>query len=69
MQELLSHPTGESQTGGLVPVCGPIAVDNFGGRNIDWDPEVAVTPQGQWPFFIEFLHVSGFFKTGWHHVP
>ena len=32
MQDLLIHPTGESPSGVLVPVSGPIAVDTFGGR-------------------------------------
>lgn len=39
-----------------------IAIDTFGGRvHVEWDPNGAVTPLGQLPFFIEFLKVSGFF--------
>lgn len=63
MQELITHPKGESLAGGLIPVSGPVAVDTFGGRiHIEWDPEAAMTPLGQLPFFIEFLHVSGLFE-------
>jgi hypothetical protein len=37
-----------------------VAVDTFAGRiHVEWDPEAAVTPMGQLPFFIEFLKVSG----------
>lgn len=39
-----------------------IAVDTFGGQvHVEWDPDGAVTPLGQLPFFIEFLKVSGLF--------
>lgn len=63
MQELISHPKGETQSGALAPVSVPVAVDTFGGRiHVDWNPDAAVTPLGQLPFFIEFLHVSGLFE-------
>jgi hypothetical protein len=40
-----------------------IVVDTFGGRvHVEWDPQAAVTPLGQLPFFIEFLKVSGLFE-------
>lgn len=40
------------------------AVDTFAGRiHVEWDPEAAVTPMGQLPFFIEFLKVSGLFDA------
>lgn len=39
-----------------------VAVDTFGGKvHVEWDPQAAVTPMGQLPFFIEFLKVSGLF--------
>lgn len=63
MQELITHPKGESQGGALLPISGAVAVDTFGGRiHVDWNPDAAVTPLGQLPFFIEFLHVSGLFE-------
>ncbi len=40
----------------------PVAVDTFGGRiHVEWDPQAAVTPLGQLPFFIEFLKVAELF--------
>ncbi|MCQ8119481.1 hypothetical protein [Methylomonas rosea] len=63
MQELVTHPKGEAQSGALAPVSGPVPVDTFGGRiHVDWNPDAAVTPLGQLPFFIEFLQVSGLFE-------
>ena len=62
MKELITHPEGEAKNGALVPVSGPVAVDTFGGRvHVEWDPEAAVTPLGQLPFFTEYLRVSGLF--------
>ena len=56
------HPTGESESTELGLVLGPVAVDTFGGRvHVEWDPQAAVTPFGQLPFFTEFLQVSGLF--------
>lgn len=41
-----------------------IALDTFGGRvHVEWDPQAAVTPLGQLPFFIDFLKVSGLFDA------
>jgi len=56
------HPKGETQTVALVPYAGLVAVDTFGVRvHVEWDPQPAVTPLGQLPFFTELLHVSGLF--------
>jgi len=39
-----------------------IAVDTFDGKiHIEWDPDAAVTPMGQLPFFIQFLKLGGRF--------
>ena len=41
-----------------------VAVDTFAGRiHVEWDPDAAVTPMGQLPFFIEFLKVSGLYDA------
>ena len=41
-----------------------VAVDTFAGRiQVEWDPDAAVTPLGQLPFFIEFLKVSGLYEA------
>ena len=66
MTDLILHQTGEGDTTALVPeagpVAGPVAVDTFGGRiHVEWDPQAAVTPLGQLPFFTEFLPASGLF--------
>lgn len=56
MNNLVIHPAGEGDKGVLVPVSEPIAVDTFGGRiHVEWNPQAAVTPLGQLPFFIEYL--------------
>ena len=52
-----------------VTFSGPIAVDTFGGRfHVEWNPQAAVTPLGQLPFFIAFRHVSGLFDP-WPTAP
>jgi hypothetical protein len=64
MNDLILHPAGEPETTALAPFSGPgpVPVDTFGGRvHIEWDPQAAVTPLGQLPFFTEFLQVSGLF--------
>jgi len=39
-----------------------IGIDTYAGKiHVEWDPDAAVTPLGQLPFFIEFLKVSGLF--------
>ncbi|MGH8612992.1 MAG: hypothetical protein ACREYF_13475 [Gammaproteobacteria bacterium] len=63
MNELAVHRVGEGNKGSLAPVSEPIAVDTFGGRiHVEWDPQAAVTPLGQLPFFIEFLPVGGLYE-------
>jgi len=40
-----------------------VGVETFGGKvHVEWDPQAAVTPMGQLPFFIEFLKISGLFE-------
>lgn len=56
---LSAHLSGESD-------CLPfpdVAIDTFGGRiHVEWDPQAAVTPLGQLPFFIEFLKTAELFE-------
>ena len=41
-------------------VQSPLSVDTYAGCiDVDWDPDAAVTPFGQLPFFIEFLKQAG----------
>jgi hypothetical protein len=59
-----AHPAGEQPL--VEPgVSGPVPVDTYAGRiDVEWDPDAAVTPLGQLPFFIEFLKQAGLFD-GW----
>jgi hypothetical protein len=59
-----AHPAGEQPLVESV-VSGPVPVDTYAGRiDVEWDPDAAVTPLGQLPFFIEYLKQSGLFD-GW----
>jgi len=64
MSDSVTHPKGEQQDGALIPVSGPVALDTFGGRiHVEWNPEAAVTPLGQLPFFIDYLKLGGLFDA------
>jgi hypothetical protein len=55
---------GEAKHKALARQKAAVALDTFGGRiHVEWDPDAAVTPLGQLPFFIEFLKVSGLFDA------
>lgn len=70
MQDLMTHPLGDTQSKALIPVADPVAVETFGGRiHVEWNPQAAVTPLGQLPFFIDYLHVSGLFESWVSHCP
>jgi len=39
-----------------------VGLDTYAGKiHVEWDPQAAVTPLGQLPFFISFLKVSGLY--------
>jgi len=62
MQDLMTHLNGETESKAVIPVADPVAVDTFSERlHVEWNPQAAVTPLGQLPFFIDYLHVSGLF--------
>jgi Transposase DDE domain group 1 len=70
MKDVYFHPLGEAVKGILAAVSGPVAVDTFAGRiHVEWDPQAAVTPLGQLPFFTEFLKVSGLFDPWVEECP
>ena len=73
MKELIAHPEGETQIGDWGAVCSvsdPVPVETFAGRiHVEWDPQAAVTPLGQLPFFTEFLKVSGLFDPWVQECP
>lgn len=47
-----------------------MAVETFGGRvHVEWDPQAAVTPLGQLPFFVEFLKTAELFEPWIEECP
>ena len=39
-----------------------VGLDTYAGKiHVEWDPQAAVTPLGQLPFFISFLKISGLY--------
>jgi len=57
-----THPMGEALTTPLNPLTQAIEVETYAGKvHVEWDPEAAVTPLGQLPFFIQFLKMGGRF--------
>lgn len=63
LPEVQFHQNGESLSALKKPdylaADAKLAVDTFGGRvHVEWDPQSAVTPLGQLPFFIEFLKLG-----------
>lgn len=62
-----THQKGERSTSiedaNNCPENTRLSIDTFGGRvHVEWDPQAAVTPLGQLPFFIEFLKVGNLFN-------
>jgi len=56
------HPFGETKQREKIIENSRIPVDTYGGRlHVEWDPQAAVTPMGQLPFFIEFLKTTKLF--------
>lgn len=55
---------GEAKKRTLARENSSVGIDTYAGKiHVEWDPEAAVTPLGQLPFFIEFLKVSGLFDA------
>ncbi|WP_420266026.1 transposase [Candidatus Magnetominusculus dajiuhuensis] len=55
---------GEGQNKGELKKSYGISVDTYGGKvHVEWNPEAAVTPLGQLPFFINFIKVSGLYDA------
>ena len=65
------HPTGEPEIRGeAAPPPAALAVETFGGRvHVEWNPQAAVTPLGQLPFFIEFLKTAQLFQPWVQECP
>ena len=57
-----AHPTGEHPLATFNPLAEIVEVETYAGKvHIEWDPDAAVTPLGQLPFFIQFLKLGGRF--------
>ncbi|MFH1215514.1 MAG: hypothetical protein V1706_03330, partial [Pseudomonadota bacterium] len=42
----------------------PVGLDTYAGKiHVEWDPQAAVTPLGQLPFFISFLKTTGLYDN------
>lgn len=60
------HPTGEANS----QPDSSVALDTFGGRlHVEWEPQAAVTPLGQLPFFVEFLKTAELFEPWVEECP
>jgi len=57
-----SHPLGERSLAVENVLPEAVEVETYAGKlHIEWDPDAAVTPIGQCPFFIQFLKLGGRF--------
>lgn len=64
------HPQGESRNPSSPGSPPPTPVDTYGGRiHVEWDPQAAVTPLGQLPFFIKFLKTAELFAPWVRECP
>jgi Transposase DDE domain group 1 len=53
---------GEKNVPDIAAISQPVGIDTYAGKvHVEWDPQAAVTPLGQLPFFISFLKVSGLY--------
>lgn len=64
------HPTGEVKITSNFGSDEAVEVDTYGGKvHIEWNPEAAVTPLGQLPFFIDFLKTADLFSPWVEECP
>lgn len=60
------HPTGEA----IFKADSSVKLDTFGGLlHVEWEPQAAVTPFGQLPFFVEFLKTAELFEPWVEECP
>lgn len=60
----MTHPKGEQEIARKVCIPESVAIDSYKGRvHVDWDENASVTPNGQMPFFIEFLKTAELFDS------
>ena len=65
-----AHPLGERSAGVAARLEESVPVDSFAGKvEVRWAPEEAVTPQGQLPFFVDFLKQADLFDPFVRQAP
>jgi Transposase DDE domain group 1 len=68
--ESTNCPKKEKNPSNNSPNNRKLLVDTYGGKiHVEWDPQGAVTPMGQLPFFIEFLKLGGLFDAWVENCP
>ncbi len=59
----VAHPDCEEKGVEGSSISEQVEVETYDGKVfIEWDPDAAVTPLAQLPFFIQFLNLGGRFK-------
>lgn len=67
---ILFHPLGEEKIGLNLLESRGVEVETYGGKiHVEWDPQAAVTPLGQLPFFIDFLKTADLFSPWVQECP
>ncbi len=60
----LVHLLGDEFSELLAQLDRPDSIDTYRGKiQVEWDPDAAVTPLGQLPYFINFLKVADLFQS------
>lgn len=60
---VLVHPRGELKITSHLSEDSSVEVETYAGKiHVEWDPQAAVTPLGQLPFFIDFLKTADLFS-------
>ncbi len=55
----IANPKGGTLQSSKTSVLAASIVDTYDGKiHVEWDPDAAVTPLGQLPFFIQFLNLK-----------
>ncbi len=59
----MTNQNGEHESPLEASLSNTISADTFDGKvHIEWDPDAAITPIGQLPFFIQYLKLGYLFK-------
>ena len=65
-----ANPKGGTLQSSKTSVLAASIVDTYDSKiHVEWDPDAAVTPLGQLPFFIQFLKIGGRFDPWVNECP